>query len=540
MRKIAPLLIYLLLLTVVSAPHAAQAGLLRPVTPPADDRVQACRSSIPRSAYAAVDFALLTAPTLTLNLFDDLTLSAVQTGNAPRPSGLPGSIWLGRLSDYDYSSVVLAIDPVTQRINGRISVPGYRYSITPVFSAPGVHRIEQIELGTSPQLPLGSAASGLGLESSLIPLPAAPGSRADDGSQIDLMVAYTPAAVSILERVVGDVDLAIDNAVAFTNQVLSDSAVNTQLRLVHTQAVFYLEQPNVDFDADLNHLMGKSDGWMDELHPLRDQYQADLVALITGTWFASYRGNAPAPAPLSEARGFSVTEGCNIQDETFTQMIGYNLGSSTDAANTPPGENPVQAYGYDYQDPPTGGGDLGDFVTIMASRTGGSCPPIVTANQCPVIERFSNPNQSFGGKPSGSADADNARSINELRVTVANYRDSTAGGTPTPTVTPGGATPTPTSTPVPVTLLINGGFEIDADNDTVPDFWSGRNVGVGDARTCGGIGDGSTCAFTLTGAVDENSRLQQTISGAGLNVGATVTLSGAIKADNGSSGAQLK
>jgi hypothetical protein len=350
------------------------------------------------------------------------------------------------------------------------------------------------------------------------------------------MVVYTPAAKSILERVVGSVEMAIDGAIAHTNQIFEDSGITTRLNLVHVAPVFYLEQPNVDFSADLNNLMGKTDGYMDEVHPLRDQHKADLVAMISGVWFASYAGIAPAPSPLDEAKGFSITEACNITDTTFTQQIGFNLGSTHDEANAS-ALPPVQPYGYGYQDPKENAGDYGDFVTVMAKRTGGECPPIVTANQCSIIERFSNPNQTHNGKPIGSAEADNVRSINELAVIVANYRDSS--GTSTPTSTPDGtstpgATPTPTATDAPASaeLVINGGFEIDADKDSIPDFWKGKGLVAGDGVVCTDAYAGK-CALKLTGS-------QRSITQKLDSAGQTLNFSAYIAGEALTAGAQLR
>src|SRR5690606_9988768 len=206
----------------------------------------------------------------------------------------------------------------------------------------------------------------------------------------------------------------------------------------------YLEQPNEDIGADLRNLMGVADGYMDEVHLLRDRHAADLVAMISGVWFASYTGIAPAPSPLDAAKGFSITEACNLQDTTFAEQIGLTLGSTRDAANTGIYQ-PVKPYGYGYQAPDA------SFVTVMARRTGGVCPLILTAYVCPKVERFSTPQQMLNGQPLGSANADNVRSINELALIVAGYR-----------------TPNPDAT---VQLVMNGGFEIDADADRTPDFW---------------------------------------------------------------------
>jgi hypothetical protein len=461
--------------------QAADTPLFTPIPPswiPITERDDPCRSSIPlapdvRSMMQYVTLngdrvaALRTTQTFFLSLFDDRNVTAVLREIAPRPSGESGYLWNGTLADVPESSVILVVGE--GQLYGRIGLPGRYITLHQIEGE--VYAIEQHELDADPVTlvavePALSNAAPLSLPNEVQPL--------EDDSQISVMVVYTPAAKSILERVVGSVSLAVDGAIAYTNAIFVNSGISTRLNLVHVEPVFYLEQPNEAVSADLQNLMGKSDGYMDEVHPLRDLYAADLVAMISGVWFASYAGIAPTPSPLDEAKGFSITEACNIQDTTFTEQIGLNLGSARDIAHANSSdEHPVLNYGYGYQAPDA------SFVTVMARRTGGVCPPIVTANVCSKIERFSSPGQTYNGQPTGTALADNVRSINELAMTVANYR-----------------TANPDTT---TQIVINGGFEIDADADQTPDFW--KTGSTGKSKTdCIDAGHNSLCALKLSGA----------------------------------------
>ena len=58
--------------------------------------------------------------------------------------------------------------------------------------------------------------------------------------------------------------------------------MNTQLRLVHSQHIEYTETENPYADA-LNQIRYTDDGIMDEVHTLRAQYRADIVAMILGS-----------------------------------------------------------------------------------------------------------------------------------------------------------------------------------------------------------------------------------------------------------------
>ncbi len=472
-----------------SAPPALWLPADAPYTSPRDEP---CRASIPRDGPAAPQYvrlnhertaALNMTDNLSLTLPDGMTYTAVRREMLPRPSGEAGYVWTGSLSGQPDSSVIFIVGD--DQFYGRIGMPG-RYIVIHRIEQ-DIYAVQQRELDAAPVTLIPMETDSV-LETSPLPLPDAsqtdqdsqdpPPINDDSNHQIDLLVIYTPAARSIMERVAGSVTLAVDGAVIQTNMILQHSGINTQLKQVHVHPVFYLEQPNEDIGADLRNLMGVSDGYMDEVHLLRDEYAADLVAMISGVWFASYSGIAPVPSPLDAAKGFSITEACNLQDTTFTEQIGLNLGSTRDVANAGL-DQPVKPYGYGYQAPDAA------FVTVMARRTGGICPPIVTANICPKVEHFSNVHYSLNGQPLGSASADNARSINELAPVVAAYR------TPDPDIS--------------LQIVINGGFEIDADRDRTPDFW--KRSASGKVKTaCKQTGYNSPCALKFSGPA---SRIKQ-------------------------------
>ncbi|MBC8098088.1 MAG: hypothetical protein H7Y11_01480, partial [Armatimonadetes bacterium] len=75
--------------------------------------------------------------------------------------------------------------------------------------------------------------------------------------------------------------------------------------------------------------------------------------------------------------------------------------------------------------------------------------------------------------------------------------------------------------PGDLALLLNGGFELDAEADKIPDGWLGKNL-TGDKRKCNKPGKviayEGECAFEFKGVAGEASKLQQklTIDGLGL------------------------
>jgi hypothetical protein len=101
---------------------------------------------------------------------------------------------------------------------------------------------------------------------------------ADDGTTIDVLVLYTPAA-RMAAGSIPAIRAVVDLAVAETNASYGNSGIVQRLRLVHTAEVNYSEVGG-DFKTDLTRLSGTTDGYMDEVHALRNTHGADLVALI--------------------------------------------------------------------------------------------------------------------------------------------------------------------------------------------------------------------------------------------------------------------
>jgi hypothetical protein len=103
---------------------------------------------------------------------------------------------------------------------------------------------------------------------------------------------------------------------------------------------------------------------------------------------------------------------------SFGHELGHNMGLNH-ARPDPTGPGAF-AYSYGYKNP----GDA--FRTVMAYCCGyetGAC-----RSGCPRVLHFSNPNVLYGGNPTGVSDAQptasafNALSLNNTRVTVANWR----------------------------------------------------------------------------------------------------------------------
>lgn len=258
----------------------------------------------------------------------------------------------------------------------------------------------------------------------------------EDGRRIDLMVVYTPAAradVGSQEAI----EAGIARRVADTNEALRLSGVATRIHLVHTAEIDYHPVPRAG--ETRVRLARPGDGYMDEVHDLRDHYAADLVALIADRRFDTC-GEAERselwPTMLYSAFTVSKTF-CNSDRfiPAFEHELGHSMGLShdryseirvcCDSLNKPTG----YSHGYVNQrafEP--GAPEHSRWVTIMAYES--QCDD--AGFRCSHIPRFSNPRLTFRGDPLGIAGdevtqevvgpANAARALNEHAQIVANWR----------------------------------------------------------------------------------------------------------------------
>ena len=205
---------------------------------------------------------------LVLNLFEDVVFTGIVEHVEPTASGY--ALW-GSLEGLEMGTVTLVVNgPV---VVGTVRTLDEVYSIRTVGD--GAYVIRQIDESTLPP-------PGEPLEPALTPrdngddtdnLPP------DDGSEIDVMVVYTPLA----RRQQGGraaIEALIDLLVAETNQAYENSGVIHRIRLVLREEVDYVEDG--DSSIDLHRLANYPDPYMDHIHTLRDRYSADLVHILVG------------------------------------------------------------------------------------------------------------------------------------------------------------------------------------------------------------------------------------------------------------------
>jgi hypothetical protein len=391
-------------------------GLFAAATPPVG--VTLTSQFTTRSRWVTIDPARLEpfrsvgavrsdAPRLQLNLFPDQQFAvAIERVE----STLSGRVIRGRVTTDNDSTVALAI--VDGVIAGKVTVAGSIYVIT--HAASGVHVIQQIDQSRLPPEapPVEPPAGGAQPRGPI---------AADEGSTIDLLVAYTPSA-RMAQGGTASIEALIALGVSDTNQAYANSGVSQRLRLVQRVEIAYTESGNMG--TDLARLSAPSDGHLDAIHGLRDSSGADLVQLIENS--GDFCGVAYLMAnvgPGFESAGFGITHyQCISPSLTFAHELGHNMGVHHDTYVT--SNNGAYAYSHGYVNQAAfAPGATADkrWRDIMAYNN--QCD--ANGFFCSRLLYFSNPLNTYTGDPMGNAaSADAVRTLNQTAPTVANFRQS--------------------------------------------------------------------------------------------------------------------
>ncbi|MFL0810246.1 MAG: DUF5011 domain-containing protein [Agarilytica sp.] len=195
-----------------------------------------------------------------------------------------------------------------------------------------------------------------------------------------------------------DIPALIELATTTGNDVLVNSEVPAQLRVVGIHDNTTYVEDSGDMSQTLSDLRNTSDGHMDEIHQIRTDLGADMVAAVSGA--TNYCGIAYLDT--SYASTFSVNSRSCMSGYTPIHEFGHNFGAQHDIANAG-GSSYSFGYGlYNNTDDPY-------WRTVMSY----SCP----GGGCSRIPYFSNSQLTYNSLPLGDPeDTDNAR---VLRVRVA-------------------------------------------------------------------------------------------------------------------------
>lgn len=227
---------------------------------------------------------------------------------------------------------------------------------------------------------------------------------ADSKTDQGVMVVYSDNVAAK----VGDPKALVESAVTDANDAYTNSGIGINLSLVHTQEINYDESGNTD--TDLTRLQDSTDGFIDEVHQMRDNYGADMVILLTANTQSDQTGTVTGEAyeiMATDSTAFAVLR-YDFADAPF-YTLAHEVGHLQGADHNPEDEvNPYQDYGHGYTNTNS------DWRTVMAYNINGCCSR---------VEFFSNPDNTYNGDAMGSSGVNNNnRVLNETATTVAEFR----------------------------------------------------------------------------------------------------------------------
>jgi Metallo-peptidase family M12 len=231
------------------------------------------------------------------------------------------------------------------------------------------------------------------------PKAAAKGGASPQDVVIDVIVAYTRKAASNYTDVKRElVDLSIEEA----NESFRQSGIGqVQLRLVHAYQTDYIEEGS-HFDH-VWRFADKGDGYMDEIHGLRNKYRADVAVLIV----VDPQGCGLATRVYADAEeAFAVVHHeCAATTYSVAHEIGHIIGARHDL-NLDKIMTPFP-FGHGF----VNGTKWRDIMSYKESCGG-----------CPRLPVWSGPKVLVRGEPAGTTELDNERVIAEQAARVAAFR----------------------------------------------------------------------------------------------------------------------
>jgi hypothetical protein len=303
-------------------------------------------------------------------------------------------------------------------------------------------------------------------------------------STIDVMVVYTPAAKQWADSSGGGISNVVSQSMEKAQLVADNSVADFSVNLVHSVEVSYTESG--DSGTDLGRLQKVGDGYLDNVHTLRNTYGADVVVLFTkveDTGGIGYLLNSTSGSP---EYAFSITR---VQQAswTFTTIheIGHNMGlHHHKEQNVQPGPG-LYSYSAGWRWTST---DSKPYCSVMTYEAGKYFSDGITHNR---VAYFSNPSLTYIGAATGDAeDGDNARNVREIKTVIAAYRNASSYQimSPTPGSTLTSTTPTFQWTAGAAGYWLYIGSSAGASN-----YYNSGSLGTATSKTVSGLpSNGST------------------------------------------------
>ena len=261
---------------------------------------------------------------LLLNVRDGVRLNVVVDRTAPSRWGYSLS---GRVAGRSAGFVTLVVHE--EAVAGSIWTPNSAYELS--YLGGGVHALRDVTRAPPP-LCGGSPAKLPEWE-----VTAQDGAQdGAEGSVVDILVVWTPAAEEYYGGGESQVISQIDITIASTNDAFERSGAFVSLRLVGAERVDYLEDESTEWltalGTDLSRLANPDDGHMDQVHDRRDTLGADLVYLLTARGSGLASGGSFA---VGGARVFAHEVGHNFgirherYEQRYTGLSPYEHGFTT-------------------------------------------------------------------------------------------------------------------------------------------------------------------------------------------------------------------
>ncbi len=250
----------------------------------------------------------------------------------------------------------------------------------------------------------------------------------DDPATIDIMVVYTPNAENWANDNGGGIENVVAQTVELSQLTHDNSATLVELLLVRSKTIQYQEAGNGRTDLFRLTFSEDYDPWnyedgppwyMEEIHDWRDNYGADLVALlahVNDVGGIAWQLNTTNGRPRL---GFSLTRVQQAATSyTFVHELGHNMGCHhSHQQNTSPGPG-LFNYSSGWR-----GIDQHDnrLCTVMTYMQGRFYDDGQNHSRIPY---FSTPLINHQGVQIGDAQLeDNSRTVRETKHVVASYKD---------------------------------------------------------------------------------------------------------------------
>ncbi|MCL2065500.1 MAG: leucine-rich repeat protein [Candidatus Cloacimonetes bacterium] len=238
---------------------------------------------------------------------------------------------------------------------------------------------------------------------------------------IDLLYVYTPAAElwALNSSTVTDIHHLIDITLATSNLIMENSNTGVTFSIVYRHLTDYIE---TDSNTDLVRIRTPNDGYMDEVHDLRDNYYADMIVFLADITYVG--GEASV---LNSFYGFypdwlaTSINAVQMASSTYvvTHEIGHNMGASHHR-NQNSHHGPNTALG-NYTSGWRGTIEGTMRASVMTYENGSEFPDGTHALRIPY---FSSPLTTVYGTVIGDVELmDNARVIRETKGVTSRYRE---------------------------------------------------------------------------------------------------------------------